>query len=67
MMTTLSTLITDFFMTHLARERNVSGHTVMAYRDALKMLLCFAAKFLSRTVDQDAQRAGSHPGDAGQD
>ena len=51
MITTLSTLITDFFMTHLAKERNVSGHTVMAYRDALKMLLCFAAKFLSRTVD----------------
>jgi site-specific recombinase XerD len=51
MMTTLPTLITDFFMTHLAQERNVSGHTVMAYRDTLKMLLCFAAKFLSRTVD----------------
>lgn len=51
MITTLSTLITDFFMTHLAKERNVSGHTVMAYRDTLKMLLCFAAKFLSRTVD----------------
>jgi len=50
-MITLPTLITDFFMTHLAKERNVSGHTVMAYRDTLKMLLCFAAKFLSRTVD----------------
>ncbi len=51
MITTLSTLITDFFMTHLAKERNVSGHTVMAYRDTLKMLLCFAAQFLRRTVD----------------
>lgn len=51
MITPLSTLITDFFMTHLAKERNVSGHTVMAYRDTLKMLLCFAAKFLGRTVD----------------
>ena len=51
MITTLSTLITDFFMTHLAKERNVSGHTVMAYRDTLKILLSFAAQFLSRTVD----------------
>ncbi len=51
MRTTLCTLITDFFMTHLAKERNVSGHTVMAYRDTLKMFLRFAAQFLGRTVD----------------
>lgn len=47
-----STLITDFFVSHLASVRNVSRHTVMAYRDALKMLLRFAAQLQNRTVDR---------------
>lgn len=47
-----STLITDFFVSHLASVRNVSRHTVMAYRDALKMLLCFAARLQNRMVDR---------------
>lgn len=47
-----STLITDFFVAHLASVRNVSQHTVMAYRDALKMLLRFAAHLQNRTVDR---------------
>ena len=51
-MNTLSTLITDFFIPHLARERNASQHTVAAYRDAIKMLLSFAARFQGRTVDR---------------
>jgi len=49
---TLSTLITDFFMSHLAREHDASKHTVMAYRDALKMLLSFAARMKGCTVDR---------------
>ncbi|MFZ3116233.1 MAG: site-specific integrase [Syntrophales bacterium] len=49
---TLSALITDFFMSHLARERDASKHTVMAYRDALKMLLSFAARIKGCTVDR---------------
>jgi len=49
---TLSTLITDFFMSHLAREHDASKHTVMAYRDALKMLLSFAARMRGCTVDR---------------
>jgi len=49
---TLAALITDFFMLYLAKERNASGHTVLAYRDAFKMFLCFAARFHRRAVDR---------------
>jgi len=43
--TDLCTLVTAFFVTHLAGERNVSAHTTAAYRDALTRLLRFAADF----------------------
>lgn len=39
----LSTLITSFFVNYLSAERNVSPHTAAAYRDAVKLLLRFAA------------------------
>ncbi len=52
MVTSLPNLITDFFMVHLGEERNVSDHTVTAYRDALKMLLCFVARVRSCEVDR---------------
>ena len=51
-MISLPALITDFFITHLIRERGASNHTVSAYRDALKMLLSFAARLLCCTVDR---------------
>ncbi len=51
-MISLPALITDFFITHLARERGASSHTVFAYRDALKMLLSFAARLRCCTVDR---------------
>lgn len=51
-MISFSTLITDFFMAHLGKERNASRHTVTAYRDALKILLSFATRFHRRTVDR---------------
>jgi len=51
-MISLPALITDFFITHLARERGASSHTVIAYRDALKMLLSFAARLRCCTVDR---------------
>jgi len=47
-----STLLTDFFVSHLASVRNVSRHTVLAYRDAFKMLLRFAAHIKNHTVDR---------------
>jgi integrase/recombinase XerD len=49
---TLSTLITDFFLRHLAAERNASPHTTTAYRDALKLFLCFTADQCHRTIDR---------------
>ena len=46
----LSTLITAFFVRHLAAEHNVSPHTIAAYRDAIKLLLRFAADVCQRSV-----------------
>ena len=36
-------LVQDFFEKHLVVERHLSRHTVLAYRDALKLLLRYAA------------------------
>jgi len=46
----LATLVTRFFVPHLAAERNVSPHTACAYRDALKLLLRFATAYHHRPV-----------------
>jgi len=46
----LATLVTRFFVPHLAAERNVSPHTASAYRDALKLLLRFVAGVHGRPV-----------------
>jgi site-specific recombinase XerD len=48
----LSTLVTGFFLRHLAVERNVSPHTTAAYRDALKLFLRFAAERCRRPTDR---------------
>lgn len=47
----LSRLVTSFFLTHLAAERNVSHNTALAYRDALKLFLRFAADVRARRID----------------
>jgi site-specific recombinase XerD len=47
----LSRIVTDFFLRHLSAERNVSRHTTLAYRDALKLFLRFAADWHKRPVD----------------
>ena len=39
----LSRLVTAVFVRHLAAEHNASPHTTKSYRDALKLLLRFAA------------------------
>jgi integrase/recombinase XerD len=46
----LAPLVTAFFVRHLAAERNVSPHTITAYRDALKLLLQFARDQCHRPV-----------------
>ena len=37
-----------FFQDHLAARRGLSANTVMAYRDALKLLLSFVCQRLSK-------------------
>ncbi|MCX5215905.1 site-specific integrase [Kitasatospora sp. NBC_00240] len=51
-MNTLAPTLQAFFTDRLARQRQASPHTIAAYRDALKLLLAFAA-----------QRTGKQPSD----
>ena len=41
-MTSLAPLLEAFFVERLQRQRRASSHTVMAYRDAFRLLLAFA-------------------------
>lgn len=41
-----------FFRQYLGALRGVSDKTIIAYRDALKLLLCFTADLLGRAVDE---------------
>src|SRR6266480_1769815 len=43
-MTALAPTLQAFFTDRLARQRQASGHTIAAYRDAVKLLLVFAAE-----------------------
>lgn len=45
----LATLIRSFFEKHLVSARGLSEHTVLAYRDAWKLLLSFACKHHRKT------------------
>src|SRR4051812_36199639 len=47
----LSSFVTGFFRSHLTAERNLSPHTMHAYRDALKLFLRFAAAWHKRSAD----------------
>jgi len=64
-MTALAPALQAFFTDRLALQRQASGHTVAAYRDALRMLIVFAAqrsgKVPSRLdiADLDAQTVGA--------
>jgi integrase/recombinase XerD len=64
-MTALAPTLQAFFTDRLALQRQASGHTIAAYRDALKMLIVFAAqqpgKAPSRLdiADLDAQTVGA--------
>jgi len=42
--TNLALPIRSFFEQHLVSQRGLSGHTVLAYRDAMKLLLEFASR-----------------------
>ena len=43
-MSTLAPTLQAFFTDRLARQRQASAHTIAAYRDAVKLLLVFAAQ-----------------------
>jgi integrase/recombinase XerD len=40
----LAVFIRGFFEQHLVSQRGLSGHTILAYRDAMKLLLEFASR-----------------------
>jgi integrase/recombinase XerC len=47
--TNLALSIRGFFEQHLVSQRGLSGHTVLAYRDAMKLLLEFASRSHRKT------------------
>jgi site-specific recombinase XerD len=47
----LGALIESFFIQRLQRQQQASPATVAAYKDALRLLLCFAASRLGKHVD----------------
>jgi len=47
-MTSLAPLLEAFFSDRLLRQRRASAHTIAAYRDAFRLLLCFAEKHLGK-------------------
>jgi site-specific recombinase XerD len=49
---TLQALVQDFFEKHLTVERHASRHTVLAYRDSLKLFLGHAAERTGCSADQ---------------
>jgi len=49
---TLQALVQDFFEKHLTIERRASRHTVLAYRDSLKLFLQYAAERAGCTADR---------------
>ena len=64
-MTALAPTLQAFFTDRLALQRQASGHTIAAYRDALKMLVVFAAQRAGKVpsrldiADLDAQTVGA--------
>jgi integrase/recombinase XerD len=48
----LATYMNPFFNQYLAVQKGLSFNTILAYRDAIKLLLCFAADHLKKTVDK---------------
>ena len=48
--TTLADLVTSFFTSHLAAERNASPHTIASYRDTFRLLLRHVADTNARAV-----------------
>jgi site-specific recombinase XerD len=64
-MTALAPTLQAFFTDRLALQRQASGHTIAAYRDAVKMLIAFAAQQAGKApsrldfADLDAPTVGA--------
>ena len=64
-MTALAPTLQAFFTDRLTLQRQASGHTIAAYRDAIKMLIAFAAQRAGKSpsrldiADLDAQTVGA--------
>jgi site-specific recombinase XerD len=64
-MSTLASTVQAFFTDYLTRQRSASAHTIAAYRDALKLLLAFAAEQTGKQpsdleiIDLDAPMVGA--------
>ena len=64
-MTALAPTLQAFFTDRLALQRQASGHTIAAYRDALRMLIVYAAQHAGKApsrldiADLDAQTVGA--------
>lgn len=48
----LATFMKRFFGHYLPVQKGLSVNTVRAYRDAVKLLLCYAADTLGKTADE---------------
>ncbi len=48
----LANYMSPFFNDYLAIQRGLSHHTILAYRDALKLLFCFGADIRKKAVDK---------------
>jgi integrase/recombinase XerD len=49
---TLATLIKRFFSHYLPIQKGLAATTILAYRDAIKLLLCYTADTLKRSVEE---------------
>jgi len=48
---TLPSLLKRFFIDYLPVQRGLAANTILSYRDAIKMLLCFSADTRKKSVD----------------
>jgi site-specific recombinase XerD len=48
----LARLVHGFFQEYMAGQKGLSPNTILSYRDAVKLFLCFAAKQVERPVDR---------------
>src|SRR5215472_10849375 len=64
-MSTLAPTLQSFFTDRLRRQRQASGHTIAAYRDAIKLLVVFVADQIAKApsdvevADLDAPLIGA--------